>query len=809
MEEIMLKKNSLTCILFLSLLLLSANSIMSQDKAISYDGVMYSLSSGENNLKITNTTDDPDAEVAIVPFKMKLDNGVASGETIGVIQVYFTYPADNLDMTYEVNTDIWQDDPDHFTFNDADGIVTISFNGGTVDPSIFYNTWQTLITFQFTAGCQESNQHFVIDFPSYTPTEPLRNAVITSMGNQFVPDDDMYELLGGAIYLYYYPNYKFDQVEVNGALGTEVTVDVYIDNDFYVDGVKHAIVYNTNYLEFLGIEDYSDAFPGGFVGDPPAQGDSPIFVELATGSGYDIPPGDDYQHIYTLRFYCKYDYALWDGSVANIGINQGYDFYTRVGYNGTGYCEDASTGMYFYSLNGNITINPYEAELTAEVSDGLLFKEATGAQDFTVTTFIKNNFNIGGAVPGQTLSDDSRLRVDFAFTDDFGANVTDIYRPNLSNPNNNNTLDHFWFEMHTGTAKSLPYNIEFYSVSKTELMNTLPINPDSVALLQFDIELNGGWSEPTSYTDRYLPLPFACDFEGDPARVIDNITELRSVECNTGLTFNTGSGFEYAVGSIITSRGYSVKPNSVYQSVYVKGNFDIEEFYAKVTKDGYHHIVGIVTEPGVDVVGNGSDYVEFASSTDWDATVIDAPIKIATIEYNLIYSQVDIQDTDPLPEPLRVNPGETRWCYKYTYTSISEDSYVGLADGREAFMFNAADWVRTAYDCSPVVIDPNPGDPSLDPLKLDGLPTEFKLHTNYPNPFNPATTIAYDLPKGAEVTLEIYNILGQKVETLFEGYLEAGRYTVSWDASKYSSGIYLSRLVTSEFQATQKMILMK
>ena len=89
------------------------------------------------------------------------------------------------------------------------------------------------------------------------------------------------------------------------------------------------------------------------------------------------------------------------------------------------------------------------------------------------------------------------------------------------------------------------------------------------------------------------------------------------------------------------------------------------------------------------------------------------------------------------------------------------------------------------------------------------MPNEFMLMQNYPNPFNPVTNFAYSLPRAGNVTLTIYNIRGQVVTTLVDGYQGAGIYDVSWDASGYASGIYFYRLQTDEFNQTKKMILLK
>ena len=89
------------------------------------------------------------------------------------------------------------------------------------------------------------------------------------------------------------------------------------------------------------------------------------------------------------------------------------------------------------------------------------------------------------------------------------------------------------------------------------------------------------------------------------------------------------------------------------------------------------------------------------------------------------------------------------------------------------------------------------------------VPTTFALDQNYPNPFNPTTDISFSLPKASEVTLDIYNTLGQRVETLVSDHLEAGQHTVTWDASRVSSGIYFYRLTTGAFAETKKMVLLK
>ncbi|MBD3233530.1 MAG: T9SS type A sorting domain-containing protein [candidate division Zixibacteria bacterium] len=85
----------------------------------------------------------------------------------------------------------------------------------------------------------------------------------------------------------------------------------------------------------------------------------------------------------------------------------------------------------------------------------------------------------------------------------------------------------------------------------------------------------------------------------------------------------------------------------------------------------------------------------------------------------------------------------------------------------------------------------------------------WSLKQNYPNPFNATTKIWYSLPARADVKLQVYNILGQHIATLVDGMQNAGEYSVRWDASGYSSGIYYYSLTTGAKNHTRKMILLK
>ncbi len=95
--------------------------------------------------------------------------------------------------------------------------------------------------------------------------------------------------------------------------------------------------------------------------------------------------------------------------------------------------------------------------------------------------------------------------------------------------------------------------------------------------------------------------------------------------------------------------------------------------------------------------------------------------------------------------------------------------------------------------------------------KSGAVPAAFKLERNYPNPFNPATTIKFELAKSTRVSLKIYNLLGELVATLIDNELKApGTHTTTFDASSLTSGVYFYKLETDAgFAGTQKLLFMK
>lgn len=144
-------------------------------------------------------------------------------------------------------------------------------------------------------------------------------------------------------------------------------------------------------------------------------------------------------------------------------------------------------------------------------------------------------------------------------------------------------------------------------------------------------------------------------------------------------------------------------------------------------------------------------------------------------------------ETDPFKKPT------SEWCFEVT--DVTHTSYAYNVADNSVTKACESGWVYGSGG-NPYAID-------------NQTPAEFGLSQNHPNPFNPVTEISYSLPSGGQVTLEVYNILGQQVAVLVDGYQSAGHHSVQWDASRQSSGVYFYRLNTGNQISTRKMLLMK
>lgn len=147
----------------------------------------------------------------------------------------------------------------------------------------------------------------------------------------------------------------------------------------------------------------------------------------------------------------------------------------------------------------------------------------------------------------------------------------------------------------------------------------------------------------------------------------------------------------------------------------------------------------------------------------------------------------------------------------------------GLVGGNETITvlltFDATNLNEGVYSTEITLNDPHHGGLPI-PIQLtvtgttgiekeDETPNDFQLVQNYPNPFNPSTTISFSLPKDQNVSLIVYDVLGNQIQTLVNKYLPLGNYSLKFDAADIPSGIYFYRIQTEHFTQVKKMIITK
>jgi len=224
---------------------------------------------------------------------------------------------------------------------------------------------------------------------------------------------------------------------------------------------------------------------------------------------------------------------------------------------------------------------------------------------------------------------------------------------------------------------------------------------------------------------------------------------------------------------------------------------------------------------------------------------------VAFVTFNTSVNSNDEWLVTPLLNNIQTNDSLYFWLQKPGYTRLYPDnidikistttnaiSSFTITVANLVFPANGSDtnWTRRSYSIGNLVtpganiyiawrehVTDNNSDGaafSLDLVSITGLPLginningevpkSFSLEQNYPNPFNPTTNIKFGLPSSGQVKLAVYDILGNEVAVLIDGYKIAGNYVTDFNASNLASGIYFYKLVSKDFISTKRMILIK
>ena len=276
----------------------------------------------------------------------------------------------------------------------------------------------------------------------------------------------------------------------------------------------------------------------------------------------------------------------------------------------------------------------------------------------------------------------------------------------------------------------------------------------------------------------------------------------------TSITFTNLSLYDSTGAAVLTVTG-TIGPGWIdFEAVETPidlfnedgGGDDDEEFYVSLSEDS----------TGMDIaVWYDGYYGEEYSDTsyfNWSATT-DSLFLYYESDYYYYYYYEDEADTmalgymiieDTLFASASFNPCEDDGyeSYEECFSDMDLPGFDELVDV-ESFRINQ----ETVFTSTVLT--------SIEPTN-EGLPEEFKLYAAYPNPFNPVTTIRFDVGSTShESTLRIYDVSGRNVATLINGQLQPGSYEVQWDARGFASGIYFSELISGTKRHTQKMVLLK
>jgi hypothetical protein len=202
----------------------------------------------------------------------------------------------------------------------------------------------------------------------------------------------------------------------------------------------------------------------------------------------------------------------------------------------------------------------------------------------------------------------------------------------------------------------------------------------------------------------------------------------------------------------------------------------------------------IVIRSGYILPGTGREQVHILDHTltpipGWPVSTPASPSQVFSTPYT---PTVDDIDGDNLVELILVSEGGTVYVWDF-------DASIEEGDNRGRLFMD--DRNSSKYAARRIVTD------VAEPPAA--LPLQFSLHQNYPNPFNPMTTISFDIAARSSVSLDVFNVLGQRVARLIDGELSAGKYAVEFDGRDYASGVYFYRLLAGESVITRKMVLVK
>lgn len=209
------------------------------------------------------------------------------------------------------------------------------------------------------------------------------------------------------------------------------------------------------------------------------------------------------------------------------------------------------------------------------------------------------------------------------------------------------------------------------------------------------------------------------------------------------------------------------------------------------------NVTGLISGPDTVITGQTAQFTITVTDPNRNKAGVDIAAKFGTL------------DPSPSSADLKLLNGEITHSHSISmsnHTVTKTFNYIAPSTPGTDTLYATVTSGTSAWNWAPnkgiVVINPTG-------LKRAQEVREFRLEQNYPNPFNPATSISFELPKNSYVTLKVFDLIGNELETLIDGELGSGSHKIIWNANSYSSGVYFYTLETDGYTSTKKMMLVK
>ena len=501
-----------------------------------------------------------------------------------------------------------------------------------------------------------------------------------------------------------------------------------------------------------------------------------------------------------------YVWGMFDSMYPDFDPGYGTD---ETGINNMRTCFANAYGKYYLSVS-NWPYNPSNKDETYHLfhhhGDAFITVNSEVPQDLTVT---HDPTMLGGVEEFTVTSDQGSiiaLTVEgeiIGVAEGTGAPVNIEIEPQVPGVNvlvTATLYNHFRYTAEVPVIASGGAYVVFDEVEINDASgnNNGQLNPGEDVLLTITVENIGG--EDATNVEVTLTT------DDTYTTVIDSIENYGNIAANS--TAVVTDGFEIAVDPSTPNNHFIAFTLTATDgdSVWVSG-FNIEtmpDLELTLTPVG----------PPIQIPSNGGSFeFNIAATNNGSAPATFDLWTMATLPDGRVYGPIISVSNFTLNANSSVDRDRTQFVGSGAPTgNYTYDGYIGNYPN-DVWVEDHFDFEKLAVsDGGPVIPDwANWGESFDDLLGITSSPTplEFSLHNAYPNPFNPETSISFTVPEACRVNLTVYNLLGHKVVTLYEGMAVAGYHRVIWNASDMSSGVYFYHLQAGDYSGIRKCILMK